>query len=262
VRRRIPVLPSFRERAREAEWMDDPTSDRVRLERTLRQFVAVNRLFTRVRRVLRREVIAAMQRDPARPYRLLDLGAGGCDTQVWLLRRARRLGLDLCVTACDHDARVVEYARRRHGGQAGLSIVRSDAMQALRGTGADFVFGNHLLHHLDDAACVEILRAVARMPGARGVFCDIERSAAAYAGYAVAAALLFRNSFAFRDGLLSVRRGFRRAELLVLADRAGGRERWSVQRLFPHRLVLKTAVRDTVVRTGARRRRATGGGTQ
>ena len=92
--------------------MDEPDSDPRRLARTLRQFHLINLFLGRARSLLRNRFLRRMRRQPGREYRLLDLGAGGCDLDRWLVRRCRREGLRLRVTCLDHDPRVVAFARR------------------------------------------------------------------------------------------------------------------------------------------------------
>ena len=234
-------LPVLRYRAGGTERMDDPGSDAALLENTLRQFAWVNLFLTRIRYLLRNHVLGAMRErpdGPGRPYRVVDLGAGACETAAWLIRRAAREGLRVDVTACDHDPRVVAYARRRYGHVAGLRIVEADVVDWAFDPAPDFVFGNHILHHLDDAQCERLLARLSALEGAGIVLSDLRRSAVAYALYAVAS-LPLRRSFARTDGLLSIRRGFRVPELEALVRRSTTDPgAWRVYAFFPFRIVL------------------------
>jgi SAM-dependent methyltransferase len=234
----MPSGPWLRERACVAERMDDPGSDLRMLEQTLRQFALINRLFTRARYLLRRHVLGVMQNRPDRLYRVADLGAGACETAAWLVQHAARRGLRVDVTAYDHDPRVVAYARRQYGHVAGLRIVEADVLETDLAPVPDFVFGSHFLHHLDDARCERLLARLSSLPSAGILLSDLRRSVLAYAAYAVLA-LPLQRSFALRDGLLSIRRGFRVDELRALVDRAtADPASWRVSRLFPFRVVL------------------------
>ena len=57
-------------------------------------------------------------------------------------------GLRLRITACYHDPRVTAFAMRRYGVVEGLDIVETDALEVFDLAPFDFVFANHLLHHL------------------------------------------------------------------------------------------------------------------
>ncbi len=234
----LPLFPDLGRRADLPEKMDLPCSDRRELENTLIQFGAVNRFLSRRRFVLQRFVLDAMQ--PDRRYHLLDLGAGACETAAWLLGRSRRQGLNLRVTACDHDSRVVSYARKNFGGTPGLEILHRDIV-ALDGLeDADFVFANHLLHHLSDRRIVELIEYLADFRRATLLLNDLRRSRSAYTAYYLLSPLLFRRSFARYDGLMSIRKGFLRSELLRLVRAADPLQMdlYRVEEFFPARVLL------------------------
>lgn len=197
--------PEFSLRARESELMDQPDCDPEKLTRTLDQFHQINRLFSRVRPLLRETVLTDMQ--PGQPYHLVDLGAGACDIPVWLLAAARKRGLDLRITAVDADPRAVSYAKERHGRTPGLDIRAGDALNLEALAPFDYLFANHFLHHLPDDAVHQLLADASRLARRGFVFSDLRRSRWSYAGFSLFARI-YRNSFARQDGLISIRKGF------------------------------------------------------
>ncbi len=202
------------------EYMDMPDCSEERLFRTLDQFRVTNRLFTRYRYILTRGVIKQMRRDPARSYRLADLGAGGCDIARWLIRRCRSEGLRLGINAIENDPRILRYAAAANRGFPEIELVQADALDFCSRSSPDFVFANHLLHHLPDDACIELLGRLARMPLIRYMLSDIVRSRTAASAFKVLAGPLFRDSFVCEDGLISIRRGFTPRELDLLIRRS------------------------------------------
>ena len=211
------MIPNFSKRAEIPELMDDPNCDKVKLLRTVQQFSAINRLVSRYRTILRREVLDDMQ--PGRPYHLLDMGAGGCDIDVWLLQAAKKRGLDLRITACDIDPRIITYARTTFGKFQGLEIREADLLEAEFDEPVDYVFANHFLHHLDSETIVRLLKIWHPRVQRKMIFSDLARSPFAYFGYHILS-LFFPNSFARTDGLISIRRGFRSEELKTLAKQS------------------------------------------
>lgn len=235
----MPILPSMRRRSESRELMDDPKSDPVLLENTLRQFASINLLLTRIRGLIKQFILSEMKQAPERTYTVLDLGAGACETAVWLLKQAQVNDLKVEVTACDHDPRVVHHARLWHGGTAGLTIVEADARALLEKEHFDFVYANHLLHHLRAEEIIDLFARLAELSGTYVLLNDLRRSLTAYIGFALLAGVAFRNSFAFADGLMSIRRGFRKKELLSLLQRAGATApEWRVIRRMPTRLAV------------------------
>lgn len=236
---RIPFYPDLRRRTDMPERMDARDSDPVKLARTLEQFDRVNRLFSRAQFLLRRFVLKQMALDPAREYHLIDLGAGACDLAAWLLEASRIRGLRLRVTACDHDPRVVAFARARYGDNARLSIVGRDVRELSDLPAFDFVFANHLLHHLDDARLGDLFARLAGFPSVGILFNDLRRTRLAYSAYYLLSPLLFADSFARYDGLLSIRKGFREDELdAIITQSTGGRlGAYTLFKLPPNRIV-------------------------
>lgn len=231
------MWPDFARRATRAELMDAPDCDKTLLLRTVRQFAAINRLVARYRTILSRWVLDDMLSDPKRPYHLVDMGAGGCDIAVWLLAAARKRGLDLRVTACDLDPRIIAYAHSAFGQVPGLAIQQKDLLAAPPDEPVDYVFANHFLHHLGEADIVRLLRLWQPHVRRRLVFSDLLRDPRAYLGYA-ALSLGYPRSFARTDGLISISKGFLPGELAAVADQALPNGGHAVHRMAPGRLVL------------------------
>ncbi len=230
------MIPDMTKRSTSLELMDDPACDTNKLLRTVDQFRVTNLLFSRYRAILSRWVLEDMRADPSRERHLVDVGAGGADIPLWLVRAAQRKGLRLRVTAIDADPRVAEHARKMAEGEQGVTVVCGDAFQLLENTAdADYVFCNHFLHHLPDGKISAFLALAARTARRRFVVSDLARSPWAYAGYAAFASLFLHRSFARYDGLLSIRRGFVGPELERLTQ---GMTRVSIRRILPGRFVI------------------------
>jgi 2-polyprenyl-3-methyl-5-hydroxy-6-metoxy-1,4-benzoquinol methylase len=218
--------------------MDRPDAPEALLFRTLDQFRVINPLFTRCRSTLSRTVLRAMRRAPGRAYRLADLGAGGCDIDRWLIRRCRRAGLRLTIRAIERDPRIRRYAAAANAGFPEIELVAADALDDAAWGAPDFVFANHLLHHLADDDIVTLLRRLADS-GAGFALSDIARSRWAPPLFAMAVAPFFRGSFVLEDGLTSIRRGFTRADLRELTARAGLADAVRIRARFPFRQVIE-----------------------
>ena len=163
------------------------------------RFPLINRLLTRYRRVLRRWLLADMLTEPGRPYRVADLGAGGCDIPAWLLDEASRLGLRVSVLAVEADARIAAHARARWKRKAGLEVVCRDATDPASLGPVDYVIGNHFLHHLECGRIGRLFREVLQLPTRRFVFTDLVRSYAAFYAHSVFAALVCPRTFVGED---------------------------------------------------------------
>ncbi len=224
-------------RAELTENMDRADCPENRLFRTLDQFRISNPLLTRYRHLLTTEVIRPMQRNPRRRRHLIDLGAGGCDIARWLVRKCRKKGLHLKVTALERDPRILRYAEAANREFPEIELVQTDIMEFTDWGNADFVFANHLLHHLTDRACIELLNRLNLVAPGRYILSDIVRDRACASVFGLLSSP-FRSGFFHEDGLISIRRGFTRDELVRIIKSAGCNPEPRVRILFPARFAI------------------------
>jgi len=232
-------VPDFSRRASDIELMDRPDSSVQLLGNTLRQFHWINRVLTPCRRLLRRHVLQRMRAEPRRAWTMLDIGSGGCDLPIWLVERCRRERLALTITCMDHDARVIEFARRRLVNYPEIMLLHGDALTLAETPPAswDFIFSNHFLHHLSSPQISHCLRQVVRACREQCIISDLVRSRLSYCLYTAGAKVLLRNSFAFDDGRLSIRRSLTKREALRLVAEDPVLRSLRVRTIFPGHLV-------------------------
>ncbi|GAA1509896.1 class I SAM-dependent methyltransferase [Agromyces terreus] len=215
--------------------MDSPDCDPAMLERTYEQFGRVNAVVSNGRAVYRRWIRPRLSATETR--RVLDVGTGGADVPLALLRWARADGLRLEVTAIDPDPRSYEFASRRPP-QPGLVLRRASSAE-LADAGERFavVMSNHVLHHLDGRQLGGLLADSERLAAGGGIAVhgDIERSRWGYAGFALGTlpftGNLLAGSYIRADGLTSIRRSHTAAELAASLPPG-----WRVRRGIPSRL--------------------------
>jgi len=213
-----------------AEVMDDPDCDPKRLAATLRRFDTVNRFVSGWGGVYRsrlRPHLAAL----GRPARVLDLGCGGGDLPLRLARLADRDGLDVEWLGVDPDPRAIAVAQERTAPR--VTFRCTDAATLLSEEARfDIVLSNHVLHHLSE---VELRAFAADSLGLSigiVVHSDIRRSRLAYGLYNVGVTPFAPGTFLRTDGLRSIRRSYRVAELAATLG-----DPWRVSTASPFRIL-------------------------
>lgn len=231
-------IRDFSKRAELVEEMDKPDCDQAVLLATVRRFELTNRLFTRYRTLLGHHILKDMRGRPAQSCRLTDLGAGGCDIARWLVDQCRRARLNLTVRAIEQDPRIADFARQANAGYPEIEIIEADACDRTCWGTPDYVFAQHLLHHLPDAACIQLLKSLGQAAPRGFILSELERSRAAYHAYRLAIAPLATGTFLVEDGSASIRRGFAKAELREMLEIAALPHPVHVHRLWPARLAI------------------------
>ncbi len=220
------------------EQLELADEDLDRMGRTIRQFKVINYLLSGSRRLLREHFFRIMEQDPAREYTLLDVGAGGCDIAIWAACEARRRGLKLRITALDNDRNSLPVAYQAIRDYPEISIVEGDARELNRLGSFDFVFSNHLLHHLDWDEIKVFLDSILPRTRIKFLMNDLNRSRWAYLSFTLFSGLLTRGSYHFNDGRLSIRRAFLPEELRSFLQKNYPDRPIKVVATYPARLVL------------------------
>lgn len=215
------------------ELMDDADADLAALRRTYAQFRPVNRLVAGWRRIYRRDLRPLLSADHGTT--LLDVGSGGGDVARALAGWAERDGLRLRVTGIDPDPRAHAYAVASAGDRPAVDF-RCCASRDLVAEGRrfDVVISNHVLHHLAEPDVTALLADSTVLARRLVLHNDLRRSGVAYAGFSLVSRLAGPHTFLRTDGLRSIRRSYRPAELGAAVG-----EGWRVEPAFPFRLLLR-----------------------
>jgi ubiquinone/menaquinone biosynthesis C-methylase UbiE len=237
---RLDVFEIFRQRSYELEHIDKGDYTPEEYEGCMVELRRVNRWLGDAS-VLGRSVLPRIERDGARAFSLLDVGAGTGellrDTALW----ARSRGLKARLVGLELNERSAQGIREESRGFEEIESVRGDVLRLPFGDGAfDYVMCSLFTHHFDDDACVAVLREMSRVARRSVYVIDLHRHPVAYYFYTTIGHLILHNRLLREDGALSILRSFRARELRRLADRAG-LSGVKVERRFPYRLVLSGA---------------------
>lgn len=200
------------------ELIDDPLSsgETADWRGSLQDLARVNALLGGLR-LMRIEI----DRLPAPPTTILDVGTGGADVPTFMLDHLRSRGVQAACVAVDRSERVLGIASERLRGRKDVRLQIADAT-ALPFPDASFDLATLVLalHHFDGDSAVTVLRELARV--ARTVIVnDLRRSRIAWAFARFFFPFFTRNRFTLYDAPLSVLRAYTPAEVRALAYEAG-----------------------------------------
>ncbi len=230
-----------------AELLDGPLDDPAALQGNLRDLRRVNRLLGGVSlsgRAL--DKLAGRLADTGTAVSLLDVGTGGADIPLALLDDWRRRGRRLHVTAVDDRSEVLAAARvadPRVNAAERLTLEQADGRSLpYPDASYDVAHCSLVLHHLEPADAVALLRELARVARLGVIVNDLARSRMAWLVARLLAALSTLNRYSRHDGPLSVRRAYTVAEGYAMLAAAGLRPVAEITALFGHRWAI-SAVR-------------------
>lgn len=226
-------MPYFLEKrdTESRELMDKPDCDRQKLFNTYHYFKYVNRLLSGWR-VIYRQYMRPILSERGGSATLLDIGFGGGDIPVDLVKWALQDGFSLRITAIDTDSKAMEYSQQQNYHPNITFRNTHTSTMVKEGKQFDFVISNHLLHHLTNLELKTITQHARQLSRCSVLMNDIQRSDMAYALFYLATRFIPNNSFIHIDGLLSIRRSFTQNELSQQLPQT-----WSVDKPYPFRLL-------------------------
>lgn len=232
------MIPFIRRDTQLKELMDDPLCDKVKLQRTYRQFRWINRMVASWDRIFTKEVLRSV--GPPGTLTMLDVGCGLMDNAAYLNELAGRYGYRLQVTGIDPSNVVAEMMENRRLPEG--FTYRQCYLQEIRKNGESFdlVISNHLLHHLSEPELSEFLNDLQRVTSGIALMNDLRRNVISWAGFGLATLPVRWYSFLSIDGMRSIRRSYRPDEIRqLLVSLPSHNGHWSVETVFPFRMVVK-----------------------
>ena len=178
------------------------------------------------------------EQNDLREFSVLDVGCGSgellrmiAEFAVSTSRRATLVGIDLNpISSSTTNTESADFSA--------ISSVQGDAFQLPFADSAfDYAIASLFFHHLTDDQIPIVLREMSRVARRGIVVIDLHRDVVPFIGYKILCAAFRISRLVREDGSLSIRKGFRPAELSAIADNAGFEKR-DVEQVSPGRVVL------------------------
>ena len=207
-----------------SELLDDPRADPTAVGKELRDIARLNAWFGGTRAVVRALETFYDRRGretgngKRETWTLLDIGTGFGDIPRAAARAARRRGITLRLLGLELNRAAARIAR----GNAPLAAVVADGgTPPLPPRSVDLVVVSQVLHHLSRAGAVRWIRACDRLARRGVVLADLRRSPVAMAAAWVACLGLGMDRMTRHDAVVSLRRGYTRAQFNAMLEEAG-----------------------------------------
>lgn len=209
---------TFKKRATEKEIIDDFSLSGTEITDTFDSIEKVN-IWLGGNQVLVDSFRKCIQRLPAKSVVLHDLGCGSGDGLLSLAQFARKRQIPTQFIGVDANSYVIEIARSRSQNFPEIKYqVQNIFAEAYQLKGVDIATFNLCLHHFTEAEIEQLLHKC-KVEGVKAIIInDLHRHWLAYYAFHLVCWVFRSPKIAKDDGLLSIRKGFKRGELLQMAQ--------------------------------------------
>jgi SAM-dependent methyltransferase len=178
-----------------------------------------------------RAIISALHRLPIQNNWLIaDWGCGGGGMLRAIAKWATGRGFKIQLNGLDATPAAIAYAAGSSSAFKNITFSQADVLnQEPVENGADIVYSSLFSHHFDDGDWVKLVNHMLLSSRHAVIITDLHRHWLSYYGVVVISALVTRNKMAQNDGPLSVRRSFKKSELIALLKKSNAvhyRIRW------------------------------------
>jgi hypothetical protein len=235
------MFQTFHTRAQEAEIIDDFALAGEEIEKTFNSIEQVNIwlggnlvFVNSLKKVLRHPAIQHKE-----DVLLHDLGCGSGDGLVSLAKWARKQSRNIRFLGLDANPFVIQLAEKRTGDFPEIHFQTQNIFaDTYRLKGVDIATFNLCLHHFEPQE-IEVLLLKCKADGVHSILInDLHRHWLAYYLFQLVCWVFRSPKIAKEDGLLSIRKGFKRKELIQMAESLGASYQLSWRWAFRWQLIL------------------------
>lgn len=236
----MPVDTTYRSNA--PEIMDDFAMEGEILRDALDKIASINQLLGGNKVTLDgvKKLTGSKPKDEL--IRITDIGCGNGDMLRTLAGYAKRKGLNFILKGIDANRFTIDHAKSLSGNYPNITYDCSDIFEDLgKYEPCDIMLCTLTMHHFKDEEIIALLENFKRSARLGIVINDLQRSALAYRLFKALCYVFRLNDMSREDGLVSILRGFKRADLVKYAKQLhlkSGSIKWKWA--FRYQWIIKT----------------------
>ena len=210
---------SLRTRSADLEIMDDLDCHGEVVDQTLRELEVINRLlggnYVTINGV-EHLINDGGAEDTRREISIADFGCGSGDLLMKIVRWGRDHNITFKAFGIDANPHIIEFARKEN------PEITFEALDVFKNkTTYDIITATLFVHHFDDGQLVELFRSMKQHSRIGVVINDIHRHFLSYHSIRLLTKLFSKSAMVKFDAPLSVRRAFKKSELIQILEKAG-----------------------------------------
>lgn len=210
------MLPDFHARTDAQEIMDDLEMEGDLLEKTLDQLAWIN-VWLGGNLITWEGIRKICKKLPNKHLVIGDLGTGGGDALRYLAKKTKRCTVQFQFIGLDANEATLAYATKLSVPYPNISYRKENILDPKTSfKGIDVVTCALFLHHFKNEEIIELIKRC-KEDGVKFLLInDLQRHKLPYILFFIVSKILHFTNMAHHDGLISVRRGFKRQELQQL----------------------------------------------
>lgn len=209
-------MTSLRTRSAELEIMDDLNCHGEVVDQTLRELEIINRLLGGDNVTI--DGIEKLTREK-KSLVIADYGCGGGDLAMKIVRWARTKSIKIEVIGIDANPNIIEFAKKNCSDFKEISFETLDVFADEKQY--DIITATLFVHHFDNDQLVRLFLSMKNQARVGVVINDIHRHSFSYHSIKLLTSLFSNSSMVKFDAPLSVKRAFRKGELIDILHAAG-----------------------------------------
>lgn len=202
----------FRERCQQEEAMDDPGLGAAQLDAVFRDLNRTN-LLLGGQRITLNALKDLISHHPQDTYQITDMGCGDGDLLRRIVRFCRKNRIRVSCLGIDNSEAAVELAIAGSAGFPEIKYRKASMLDPGLDNPCDILLCTLTLHHFNNGDIAGILNRFSRLASLGIIINDLQRNKVAFYLFHVFSLIFIKTKIAKQDGLISIRRGFLRAEL-------------------------------------------------
>jgi 2-polyprenyl-3-methyl-5-hydroxy-6-metoxy-1,4-benzoquinol methylase len=209
-------------RAQGVEMMDDFLLEGNELREALDKLADINKLLGGNKLTLSgvRKILKGY--DKTQTVTIIDIGCGNGDMLRMLARYGKQYGYNFKLIGVDANAFTINHAVNLSSDYQNISYECINVFEKEFGQlDYDIALCTLTLHHFSDNDIVKLLQLVTQKANLGVVINDLHRSKLAYRLFKVICTVFRLNRMSKEDGLVSIRKGFKKNELLAFSKTLG-----------------------------------------
>ncbi|MBQ4802216.1 methyltransferase domain-containing protein [Aquimarina sp. MMG015] len=216
------MLENFTNRSNEAELMDDPQVNEKDLAVALRDISRVNKLLGGNSITINSVLNKIKSKDNKSEWIITDLGCGDGQMLRQLADVFRKRGIKAKLIGIDNNDKCLLHAENLSKPYTEISYKNADILTLTKENfSCDIIICTLTLHHFTDEEIKKVLKKSLELVSESLIINDIHRNTWSYYLFKIFSYFFIKGYIAKNDGLVSIKRGFKRKELVSFAKDLG-----------------------------------------